>query len=322
MSPPDVDIPETRHILVDLFRRDFDSAAAEHPPSDELAAHVDGDLDEYARDMITAHLEMCASCAIEYAELVDLRHEIAGPKRFTREWLSRWMSLAVAAALLIVIGVSSMYRRAPVDAPPLAAPVAAAAPHDPVVDAALASGTLPIPPKLSTLRGSMGTLMGTETTAPFSIVTPAGIVTTDDRPIFQWTARHGATSYRVTVLDAHHRIVAESPALLATMWRPEEPLRRGGVYAWQVVAVAKDGSDVAPAPPLPQARFEIVDVATLERLRAARETRGSTPLVMAILEAQEGLLLEAAEDLQKYAADHPESAIARTLLADLNRRRR
>ena len=98
----------------------LDAAADEHPTADELASYVDSLLDMHARGVVEAHLDDCANCADEVAELRALNAEIAGsvvrsrpgdvvPAAFGPRGLSSqrrvWMRATVAAVILLAVVV-------------------------------------------------------------------------------------------------------------------------------------------------------------------------------------------------------------------------
>lgn len=116
-------------------------------------------------------------------------------------------------------------------------------------------------------------------------------------------------------------MVATSPRLPGNSWTPP-PLKRGGVYSWQVKAV-KDGREfISPRPPASQAKFRVLDSATLNELQQARRAYGSSHLLLGLLYARAGLLDEAEREFGALQKANPDSAQARRLLGEIRRLRR
>ena len=110
------------------------------------------------------------------------------------------------------------------------------------------------------LNRPASSLMGSDEQGnKFSVIEPVGKVLMSDRPTFRWSQLEGATGYVVEVYDEKFNLVATSPQLTANSWTVPQPLKRGGIYSWQVKAI-KDGQEFkSPRPPAPQAKFRILD---------------------------------------------------------------
>jgi anti-sigma factor RsiW len=156
---------------------------------------------------------------------------------------------------------------------------------------------------------------------PFAVLGPVGKVLESDRPNFSWAPLAGATGYTVEVYDEAHNPVATSPQLAGNAWT-SQPLKRGGVYTWQVKAV-KDGQEFrSPRPPAAEARFRILDASGVSELRQARRSYGSSHLLLGLLYARAGLLDEAEREFGALQKANPDSAQARRLLSEIRRLRR
>src|SRR6185295_4641489 len=122
------------------------------------------------------------------------------------------------------------------------------------------------------------------------------------RPAFRWRPLSGAVSYSVTLYNTASREVIVSPALAVTEWTPPQPLARGGIYAWEVTAI-RDGKEFrAPMPPVPQAKFNVLQQATVNELNRARQMYPGSHLMPGILYAQAGLLDDAEREFEALAA--------------------
>jgi hypothetical protein len=170
---------------------------------------------------------------------------------------------------------------------------------------------------LAGLKGKQEVLMGSGGADSFSIVSPVGEVLETNKPTFKWQELGGATAYNVTVYDAAQNAVATSPELTRTEWTVSRPLKRGGVYTWDVAA-RKDGKDiVSPSPPAPQARFRILDKGLFDELDHARRAYPGSHLVLGVLYARAGMLQDAERELKVLAAENPHSVVAQKLLSNL-----
>ena len=213
----------------------------------------------------------------------------------------------------------------------------------PMVSDAINSGTLPAAPALAALRPKGGTLLaeepasgtvkgprGSPAAGVFALRTPVGMVVRETSPALRWQVGDPALEYRVVAMPIlGNGEAVRSPALRVPAgarelaWTPPAPLERGETYEWQAQALAPDGSvrDRQPAPPQPEARFQVLDAAAdaaLNRLES-HQPRAHLPLAVAYTRA--GLLEDAARELRALAADNPKSDLPKSLLRDLGRRR-
>lgn len=262
---------------------------AAHLDGDQLAAYIDDTLTPFEWQTVDSHLEQCPSCR---ADLDDLREtaaaisvETTGPRR------SRWhLAAAIAAMLVLPIVFWTMRRTEPAPQPP---PVVAK-PEDPLLLEAR-KGRIQIPPRTQALHRDSGTLMGTATPA-FDVTAPAGTLVRDTRPQFTWTPFANAETYTVEIYR-DGTLVAQSPALTSTEWKAAQDLERGRDYVWQVVATKNGERTIAPKPPLAEARFGIIDDASLQRITEADRRYANDPLLRALASAREGLLDDARAQL-------------------------
>ncbi|MET0625901.1 MAG: zf-HC2 domain-containing protein [Pyrinomonadaceae bacterium] len=156
----------------------------------------------------------------------------------------------------------------------------------------------------------------------FSLLSPVGQIVRDVRPTLRWTPLEGAESYVVTVRDSRGGTVAMSGPLSSAEWSVPQPLRRGVVYSWKVLAV-KDGEEiVSPSPTAADARFKVLEETRAEELDSAERLRPRSRLLLGALYARAGLLDEAEREFQKLSEENPRSRVARELLRDVKSRRR
>jgi hypothetical protein len=151
---------------------------------------------------------------------------------------------------------------------------------------------------------------------------PTDVVLETDRPAFRWRALDGASEYTVTIFDASLRQVATSGPVTATEWTTPNSLARGVTYSWQISAL-KDGKRVvSPKPPLPEARFRILDQPAVAALAKLRESAGSSHLAMGVFYWRHGLIDESEREFQALAKANPNSDAVKELLARIRSLRR
>ena len=187
---------------------------------------------------------------------------------------------------------------------------------------ALASGRMELPSNMAVLRGHTGPLPGAlDPTPAFAPTAPVGTAVIEARPQFSWTERPGATRYSVRVLDERLREVAKSGSLKTTTWTPKQNLPRGRVLAWQVSAITRNETAISPAPPHPEARFTVLDAATVATLAKERARLATEPIALGMLLAKVGLFAEADTVLQTALTDDRyDRSQVRALLARLRAR--
>lgn len=188
---------------------------------------------------------------------------------------------------------------------------------------ALRDGRLPVSRVASGTLARSGTLMSGEAAAnAFEPVSPRATAVSTPTPVFRWTAVRGATSYRVRIVDEQLAPIAEGDPVTGLTWRPRAALPIGRVLLWQVEATTPDGPRIAPAPPLPEARFVVLPFAEAEKAARAVAAAGGSDLAMATIYADAGLYADAEAALSRLLRDDPSSTVLRALVADLAARRR
>jgi hypothetical protein len=117
------------------------------------------------------------------------------------------------------------------------------------------------------------------------------------------------------------RQLASGP-ITGTEWTPSTALARGRTYLWQVTALAGGERVTAPAPPAPEARFEVAGADVMAAVEKRRAQAPGSHLVAALALVEAGLLDDAEAELGALAADNPgspEVARLRESLAALRR---
>jgi hypothetical protein len=155
----------------------------------------------------------------------------------------------------------------------------------------------------------------------FELNAPIGSSVMSDRPTFRWQAVRGASHYVVSVFDEGFRPVAESPAIGATQWQPVTPLPRGKVFVWQVTATVRGETVRSPVPPAPEARFQVAGADAAAALEDVRKSHPDNHLLLAVLLARNGVLDEAAVELDELGKTDPATAQSlRESLAEIRRK--
>jgi hypothetical protein len=190
------------------------------------------------------------------------------------------------------------------------------------VSAALVNGRIDTPSSLAAISAKRGTLMGGAEGVAFQLTSPVGEIIREDRPTFRWKQLSGVRTYTVSLLDSNYNVVATSPLLTATEWKPSRPLPRGVVYSWQVTAHKDPQEITAPAPPAPEAKFKVLDGAQFSEIRRAEAAYPDSHLTRGVLYAEAGLLEEAEREFHLLSKSNPNSAPARKLLQQVRALRR
>jgi hypothetical protein len=252
------------------------------------------------------HLRECPGCQGEVQDLSRFRTERVEIPRKPLEVPWNWgkynIPLGIAAAVLVVGGtVTFVLTRT--NSPPVVAPVtvqradpAVPAAEREILQRALTNDAFARAPVLAELITRLPGTSGRKEFEPFG---PLGTVVVEDRPVFRWRFFAEATGYVVTIFDKQSRKLAESPPLTSTDWSPAEPLPRGVVLKWHVTAQTKSGTTMqAPAAGAPEARFQVIAQATVDRIETMRRDFPGNPLLLAALYADAGALDAAEEHLK------------------------
>jgi hypothetical protein len=336
------------------LRRAFLATSAEdlvHPSGEELAAFVDGTLNEIDRELVRSHEEECPACADDIAELRSFRASWArSDRRPSRRWPERlplWIAALGGSAAAAVLAWIIVRPSSNTDTPPSSGPTEAQVvlsdvsgaitldshghwsgrpalsnASDELIRRVLVSHKLEIPADVLRLPGVRGTLRGATPEGPVPrLAYPVGVVIKDDHPVFRWQPIPRASRYEVTLaIDGEGRPV-ESGSVLTTEWTPARALKRGQSYVWQLTVYTPSGSTTAPQPPEPEARFTVLDRQTVESLDEARDKTSGSHLVMGILYAQAGLLDDAESELKALAALNPNAVLPAKLLENFRSQR-
>lgn len=188
------------------------------------------------------------------------------------------------------------------------------------VERALNTRRLRTSPALTGWPTGAGHLRGLEDKNTFAPLEPTDVVVETDRPTFRWQGLEGAAHYVVTIFDTKLREVGSSGPVNGTEWTTPNSLARGVTFSWQISAL-KDGEKVvSPKPPLPEARFRILDQRAVAALAKLKEFAGSSHLVMGVFYWKHGLIEKSEREFQALAKANPNSTTVAELLASIRHR--
>lgn len=329
-------------------RADAEAMTFEHLAYEQVEAYVDGNLSDVDRELADGHLEACATCMDDVADLRRVRAELLSTQTpaAARAAQPIWMRVAQIAALVIAALAINMFVQqqrarsavtttasvpsapgptAPAAPPSLAPPLPSANttpdPEHALIERTLAAGRIELPAKIRALTSAAGTLLG-EVSASSELLplTPTGTAVATRTPTFSWHPATGATSYGVAVFDERFAEVASVATVNGTAWTPTVALPRGVALSWQVTAHLPKGDVTAPAPPQPEARFLVLDDTTAEAMRSAQQRLAGEPLELGIVLANAGLIVEATRAFELAAKDPATAQQAARLLAGIKKR--
>src|SRR5271157_187792 len=179
------------------------------------------------------------------------------------------------------------------------------------------------PAELSALIGKSGTLLGGTTQgASFALLSPVGTYVENVQPLFRWQPLSGAFRYKVTVVYTELHEVLESPAISETSWKATTTLQRGKVYLWQVTAFRNSEQIVAPAPPAPEARFEVINQSQADQLARSKLTQPSNHFALGCAYANAGVLDEAERELRLVSTSDANYDLSQKFIVQLEALRR
>lgn len=191
------------------------------------------------------------------------------------------------------------------------------------VEKALAARQLYASPALTEWSTGAGNLRSEiEKQSTFAPLDPTDVVVETDRPTFRWRALEAASDYIVAVYDSKLRQVGSSGPVTGTEWTIPHALERGVTYSWQISALKDGKTVVSPKPPLPEARFKILDQPAVETLAKLKESAGRSHLAMGVFYWKHGLIEESEREFQLLAKANPKSSAVKELLASIRSIRR
>ena len=318
----------------------------EHLSYEQMEAYVDGKISKADQASLRVHLQSCKTCSEELRDLNTFKAELMPSNKLGSQasWASfaaRWfrvprVAFALGACGIVALAISvGIWRKGspgrpspetanihPAGSGQLANPslggINELAPDEQAAIAEVVSNErIRFSEALQELKpaGPEVLLGQAEETLRFKVLTPISEVVANDRPLFRWQPLAGARSYSVAIFDVKLNEVQSSPALHATQWTPDRPLKRGQAYLWQVTAQLSEGNSVtAPSPPSPEAKFRVLDQKKADEIAHFQEANPESHLVLGILYAQAGLLEPGEHELEQLPKNDPKYGLAQKLL--------
>src|SRR5262249_48336507 len=149
---------------------------------------------------------------------------------------------------------------------------------------------------------------------PFKLLSPGRTVIVNDRPSFEWEKLTGATGYRVLVGDMRGHEVAKSQDLSVdrTSWTAPTPLKRGEIYAWNVIAIVNGKEVVSPGASASKMKFKVLSANSAQELEQLK--KAGSHLALGVFYAREGMTAEAEREFHLLVRDNPHSPVLKKLL--------
>jgi len=300
-------------------------ARSEHLTYEQMDAWVEDELDQTERELVVAHVGLCASCAHQLrayeqaapamsapvAPVVNVARPTIEPAKLAKVgWGERLRSVllspqtAIVVAALVAIAIIAPYLALRPGSSGEQTSITTGDPLDlspletlPEVlrngaRALTTSETPELPPVLETLPQPQGP----------DLQYPRLESVEGTQPILRWMAF--GSSYNVAVLDAQGMTVAHMDGLTATEWQVPVALMPGAVYTWQVSAEGRTES----------ASFRILDEGQAGLIMAVRASHAGSHLALGAVAYQFGMLRDAEREFDALAREYPTSAKADRLL--------
>lgn len=277
-------------------------------PYEDIAAWVDGTMtDPTDREIFEARLRLEPALGAAVTDLAAFRAELAqtvpppasNVVPFRRVSARSWMlPLAAAATVMLTMILGSAW------------PPGSSRSYAEVV-------LPPLAPELKTVRG---TLAGAADSPSLQTTAPAAPIVRSRRPVLAWTSSRPVDGFIVQLSSIPDGALLSSPTLPATAcsWQPPEPLAPGSIYEWQVQAMRGGAAvDLAPKPPEPEARFQVLGEVAERNLQAAEHDAGRSELSVGMAFARVGLTAEADAHWRQAG---PEGERLRAKLRDAEKR--
>jgi hypothetical protein len=333
---------------IDLLREDLQEPEP-HLNYEQVRMLAEGETVDKA---LILHMSRCKACAAEvedlkrFAEELPVRPRVLPnlPEESRASWLPRltpvW-STAIAAGLLVVsVGVFWWVSRLVQNSSDVVATVqdggrklqlssdgkllgaeGLSTPMQAALLKAIHEGRIESATPFAYSNKPEETILGASTNQnSFHLIYPVAELSADDQPTFQWQPMEGAEHYRVSIFGAGYKLIAESDDLQSTSWRSTAQLTRDTVYTWTVTATAKNKIVRVPSPPAPEAAFKVLSADEASKIADAHRDHPNDHLLLAILDAQAGLLTDAHKELDQLQAENPDSSLVAKIKASFDQR--
>jgi hypothetical protein len=179
----------------------------------------------------------------------------------------------------------------------------------------LGGGNLPRAAALGRVVSRRVVLLGSPSNSipAVRLLEPVAKVIETTQPTFRWTPVEGST-YELSIYDSHYEQAFSSGPLKSSEWTMPVALARGQTYSWQITAFRDAQQRRFPAPPEPEAKFEVLAGDAATHLQQLASSFGQSHLVMGAAYADAGLVDRAVAELRKLEQENPGSQVARRLV--------
>jgi anti-sigma factor RsiW len=297
----------------------------DHPDVETvLSAYVDETLSSGPRLLVDAHLEECAICREDVADLRDERHALQAHRRHA---IASWLIAAGVAGIALAGAFLWMTQRdddrvrpqpkmvrVPMTTPPAKPAGYSRSDWDRLVGDARARGSVAMPAALLALQAEPDELRGASKPVRGVIFSPSSAIVESTRPELRWPATEGARY--VVAIFRDDQEVARSKLLATPSWVPPT-LARGATYGWQVEVRRNGEATTIPAPPDPPATFAVMDVKSAAAIDDARRQFPEDHLLAALLYARAGVRDSALRELESWTSAHPDDRRAAEILSSI-----
>jgi hypothetical protein len=299
-------------------------AEGDHLTYDQMDAWLEDELDQSGRELVMAHIGLCSPCArqlrayqayapVMSAPVLTPATPVASFAERLRAFLHnpRVVAVAAAAVVLAVLSPLVLVKRTETARREFAADLrsngSASRPVTQALDTTeldvlptpLRAGALAALNAPSSVRPSA--LLGLPPNSDRNLEYPVSEVVEETQPDLRWNQFDGV--YVVSVYDASHRLIAQSPMLSETHWRVPAQLTRGVQYTWEV-----QGGAMVHA-----AAFRVLGRSEWEELSSVRE-KSPGPLAMGAAAQSLGLLSLAQQEFQIFSQQGSQSQQGAILL--------
>jgi hypothetical protein len=137
---------------------------------------------------------------------------------------------------------------------------------------------------------------------------PVSEAVEETQPVLYWSAAFGEPPYSVSISDEHGLVIARAQGIQNTSWMVLTPLRRGGVYTWQVAVTGATE----------HASFRVLDDGQANLWRAMQAAHKDSHLVMGLAAQQLGMLGIAEREYTALTKAYPDSNTAALLLNNVS----
>ena len=296
------------------FLSAIEEARGEHLTYEQMDAWVDDRMDQTERELVLAHIGLCAECARQlrayeaYAPVMSApvnRVAVASAERapapsFGDRMRAFFLSPGFAAAALAIVAVAIV---------------------TPILlqnrQSGNGGGVGPEVAGLSTLpsgirEGAEAVVRANAAERPRALegldpnpdqtpLYPVSEVVEETQPTLRW--KEFGASYVVNVYNAKGLLIASSGTLTDNHWLLSMNLDRGGLYNWEVVAEAATH----------RASFRVLDAAGESEIQQLH-ARNSTHLMLGAVVQQYGMLAAAEQEFAAMLKEQPASVEAARLL--------